>query len=109
MAVLRPDDLAADGDIPRQFSRTVTRGDRIFRGVSAGAATMCLVIIGATAVFLTWSAIPAIQENGLSFFTSSVWNASVGEFGVGGLLVGTIIIASVALVIAVPLALGLAL
>ena len=94
---------------PRQFNRTPTRGDRIFRSVSAGAATMCLVIIGTTAVFLTWSAIPAIQKNGISFFTGSVWNASVGEFGVGGLLVGTIIIATVALVIAVPLALGLAL
>ncbi len=43
------------------------------------------------------------------FFTKSVWNPSVGSFGVAGLLYGTIIIAVISMMIAVPLGVGMAL
>ena len=39
-----------------------------------------------------------------NFFTTSVWNPAVGHFGVLGLLEGTLIIATIAMVLAVPLA-----
>lgn len=95
---------------PRALRPAVTTGDRVFRAVCAAAAAVSLVTIVGTALFLTGKAVPAISASGAwSFFTTSVWNPSEERFGVFGLLVGTAIIAGVALVLAVPFALGLAL
>ena len=115
MAVLTPESMPRDPEPreaqqPRNISRTVTRGDQIFRTLCASAAAVSLFIIGGTALFLGIKSTDALSETGVwDFLTTSVWNPSVGKFGVFGLLIGTIIIATVALTIAVPLALGLAL
>lgn len=110
MTVVNPQPTAVDEDRPRRITTSHTRGDTIFRALSGGAASLCLLIIGATAVFLTVAAIPAIAETGpWEFITDSNWSPSTGDFQVGGLLMGTVIIGTVALVTAVPLALGLAL
>jgi len=115
VATLTPETLTTKNDLfeeqtPRVVSRSVTRGDKIFRSVCAAAAMVSLFIIGGTAIFLGVKSVPALQETGFkNFFTTSVWNPTVGEYGVLGLLIGTIVIASVALAVAVPLALGLAL
>lgn len=110
MALTTPDLQALEEQVPRDIARTVTRGDRIFRTLCASAAAVSLFIIGGTALFLAIKAVPALQKAGLvSFFTTSVWNPTVGDFGVLGLLIGTIIIATVSLIVAVPLAIGLAL
>lgn len=112
MAVLTPEplpDSPAD-DRPRTLSVTRTFGDRVFHGLAGGAAFTCLLIMVATGVFLAWNAWPAISSTGVwDFLTGSVWQPAEGEFGVGGLLVNTILIALVALAISVPLAVGLAL
>jgi phosphate transport system permease protein len=74
-----------------------------------GSAFTSLVIVGATLVFMVNESRPAFHATGIrSFFTDSVWNASVGKFGVFGLLIGTIIIATIALSVAVPFALAMA-
>ena len=113
MAVVTPEMTprpAAEDQRPRAIARTLTAGDKVFRTMCAAAAAVSLFIIGGTAIFLAARSVPALQETGVvDFFTESVWNPSVGKFGVFGLLIGTIIIATVALVVAVPLALGLAL
>lgn len=97
-------------DLPRTISQQRSRPDRIFRGLTLGAASVSLLIIGSTAVFLTLGAIDAIDTTGAKrFFTASEWNASLGHFGVWGLLVGTVLIAAIGLLIAIPLGLGLAL
>ena len=97
-------------DAPRPLVQRRSRGDRVFRGLSLGAASVSLLIIGSTAVFLAIGAIDAVDATGVSsFFTDSVWNASLGKFGVYGLLVGTVMIAAIGLMVAVPLGLGLAL
>lgn len=97
-------------DQPRVLRSSVPRADRIFRGASASAAMVALVVICATAGFLAWSSRDALSAAGpWKFLTTSVWNPSVGKFGVWGLLVGTFLIAIVALIVAVPFAVGLAL
>jgi phosphate transport system permease protein len=99
-----------DSDVPIRPADNPTFGDRIFRGVCIVAASIALVIIGATVIFLVNKARPALAKAGIwKFFTGSVWNAGAGRFGVLGLLLGTIIIAIVALVTAVPFAVGMAL
>jgi phosphate transport system permease protein len=51
----------------------------------------------------------ALHATGLSFFTKSVWSPETGNFGVWAALLGTFLIAGIALVLAVPIALCAAL
>jgi len=87
-----------------------TGGDRVFRTLCVIAAFVSLLIIVSTIVFMIKESRPAFRSSGIiDFFTTRVWNGSAGQFGVLGLLIGTIIIASIALVVAVPLAVAMAL
>ncbi len=97
-------------DIPRTPHVHPTTGDRIFRGLATAAASVSLIIVGGTLIFLFDNARPAFAKSGVkNFFTDSVWNPGLGHFGVLGLLEGTLIIAAVAMVIAVPLGVAMAL
>jgi phosphate transport system permease protein len=97
-------------DVPMTPAGHHTPADRLFRGMSTAAACVSLVIVGSTLVFLILKSRPAFAKSGIiGFFTKSVWNPSFGQFGVFGLLMGTLIIATVAMVIAVPLGVGMAL
>jgi phosphate transport system permease protein len=105
-----PPDLSDIEDVPRRPSTPPTPGDRVFRIMATGAASVSLVIVGVTLIFLIDQARPALSSTGIvDFFTTNLWNPTVGQFGVLGLLVGTILIATTAMVIAVPLAIGMAL
>jgi phosphate transport system permease protein len=102
MSTLAPQTPITPADRP-------TTGDRIFRALCVAAAFTSLVIVGSTIVFMIRESRPALQASGIvDFFTGSVWNGFTGEFGVWGLLVGTIIIASIAMFVAVPLAVAMA-
>lgn len=82
----------------------------LFRGISTVAALISLVIVVTTLVFLIKQSGPALSKSGVvDFFTKSYWAPSIGHFGVLGILEGTIIIALIALLIAAPLGLGMAL
>jgi phosphate transport system permease protein len=97
-------------DEPRTPTPNLSAGDVLFRRVATGGASVCLVVVGATFVFLLWQARTALGAVGpLKFFTDSAWSPSEEKLGVAGLLLGTFIIASVALMVAVPMALGMAL
>jgi phosphate transport system permease protein len=97
-------------DRPVRPKTTPTGQDRIFRAVSTAAAFVSLVIVGVTLLFLIDKSRAALRAVGVwSFFTKSVWNPGAGHFGVLGLLIGGVIIAGIASIIAVPLALAMAL
>lgn len=105
-------DTAAQPAIPQIPISPADRpglGDRIFRALSVAAAIVSLVVVGATIVFLARESRPALRSAGIvNFFTDSLWNGSTGKFGALGMLIGTVIIATVALVVAVPLAVAMA-
>ena len=97
-------------EVPIRPASSPTGPDRIFRALATAAGMVSLVIVGATLVFLLKEARPALRAAGTwNFFTGSIWNPAAGRFGVFGLLFGTVIIASIAMVLAVPMALGMAL
>ncbi len=97
-------------DVPQRPIAHPTRGDRVFRALATAAASLSLIIVGSTLVFLLDKSRPAFEKSGtLGFFTKSVWNPSAGRFGVFGLLEGTVIIAVTAMVLAVPLGIAMAL
>jgi phosphate transport system permease protein len=103
---LPPEDAV---DVPRRPAARPGLPDRLFRMLATVAAAVSLLIAGGTLVFLILGARPALSAAGIAnFFSNSVWNPTVGKFGVFGLLVGSMIIATVAFVIAVPLSLAMA-
>lgn len=96
-------------DAPRALKAAIGPGDRMFRGISRGGGIAVLAIMSLIGVFLTFRALQALREAGWSFVTTESWEPDAGEFGIAAVLVGTILIALVAIGIAVPLAIGTAL
>jgi phosphate transport system permease protein len=102
--------IEAAEDVPRTPQFDPTTGDRVFRGMATAAALVSLVIVVATLYFLVDQSRPAFRSGGIwKFFTTSVWNPGIGRFGVVGLVEGTLIIGTIAMVLAVPLAVAMAL
>lgn len=67
------------------------------------------MIVGTALVFLVNEARPALSSSGIwHFFTSSDWSPGTGQFGVFGVLMGTIILATTALLVGFPLAIAMA-
>lgn len=68
-----------------------------------------MLVLGFIAVSMTQKAWPAFSHDGLRFFTSSRWAPNVEVFGSLPFVYGTVVSAIVALTLAVPLSIGLAL
>ncbi|GAA1521104.1 phosphate ABC transporter permease subunit PstC [Sphaerisporangium rubeum] len=88
-----------------------TRGEGPFRYATTGAGVLLLVIMAAIAVFLIIRAIPALRANTANFFTEQVWspNGTTPVFGIAALAFGTVISSLLALIMALPVAVGVAL
>jgi phosphate transport system permease protein len=86
-------------------------GDTVFRGLTTAAGTAVLVIIVAIAVFLIAKAVPAIRADDSNFLTEKHWFTTDDppHFGVAAIAFGTVLTAFLALVMAVPVAVGIAL
>ncbi len=83
-------------------------GDRIFRWLLTITAVVVPVLLG----FLVWElwtgARPAVHAFGFDFITSSAWDPVAEQFGALPLIYGTLFSSFIALLIAVPLSLGVA-
>ena len=83
-------------------------GDRLFKALLTVAALAVPVLLG----FLIWElwvgSRLAIDAFGFGFFTSSDWDPVEGLFGALPLIFGTVVSSALALLIAVPLSLGVA-
>jgi phosphate transport system permease protein len=88
--------------------RRKSHGDMLFRGL----LTLAAVIVPVLLVFLVYElwvgSRLAIGEFGLGFIGSSAWDPVTGKFGAFPLIFGTLLSSLIALVIAVPLSLGVA-
>jgi phosphate transport system permease protein len=102
---------AAERPRPALSMSTGRAGDRIFAGLSRGSGLVILAIMAAIAVFLVWKAIPALQDDKANFITSQEWNpdGTPAKFGIAQLVFGTLMTSVLALVISVPVAVGIAL
>jgi phosphate transport system permease protein len=101
-------DATPSGDMAGASRRL---GDRIFAGLSVGSGIFVVVVIAAVAVFLLAQALPSLRDNQAGFLTSRVWNpgGNPPQFGVADLLWVTVISSIVAMVISVPVSIGVAL
>ncbi len=96
-------------DVPRRLSVTQAGADLVFRRTAQGSGGLVLAIMCLVGLFLTYRATSALGVSGWSFLTTQRWEPDAHRFGIAAVLVGTVLIALVALVIAIPLAMGTAL
>jgi phosphate transport system permease protein len=90
---------------PRIVSDVPSQADRWFNRLTLGAGITVLVLLTMVGLFLFLRSQAAISESGLwTFLTREEWRTDVhpARIGVLGLLVGTVLVAVTAIVIAVP-------
>ena len=96
---------------PRVISTEPRRSDKVFRGVVTAGGLSSLLILGLIALFLGWRGFDVMRTQGIRFITSSDWSISTDDlgnvveshFGLAAMLVGTILCALIAVVIALPI------
>jgi phosphate transport system permease protein len=94
----------------RSASRSTARGDRVFKAVTAAAGIFVFLILVAIAVFLTVKGLPAIHQDQGNFFTETQFNAAnPTKYGIGAMVFFTVLTSAIALAIAAPVAVGIAL
>ena len=105
MSTLTPDP-AAPVAIER---RGIRLGDLLFKGVAGVAALGVTAVLG----FLTYKifalAWPAMQKYGLSFIWTEAWNPNTNVYGALTFIYGTIVTSFIALLLATPLSIAIAL
>lgn len=112
MTTIEADAPVYSGDTasPRELTTRYSLTDLIFRNTTRSAGTFVLLIMVLVGGFLTVRAVKAISSEGLvTFVTTQEWSPETNHFGIAAVLIGTVLIALVALVVAVPLSFGAAL
>src|SRR5262245_39727564 len=88
------------------------RGDIVFRGLASGSGLIIVIAIAAIGVFLLIKAVPSLAANKANFLTSPLFVTTDEHnlmFGIRDLLVVTVLTSALALLIAMPISLGIAL
>jgi phosphate transport system permease protein len=105
------------GTVPdkRQIINQPRFSDRVFRFVVTSGGFTSLLILGLIALFLLLRGLPVIKDMGFGFITGFEWNpgdpdnAVPTKFGIGAMLIGTILVSVIGLIMALPIAVGTAL
>lgn len=83
--------------------------DVLFRGITRLSALFVLVLLTAIIASLVIGSLPAIKTFGFNFLVSTEWDPVTDKFGALTAIVGTLVTASIALLIAVPISFGISL
>jgi phosphate transport system permease protein len=95
-------------DRPRPLRSARGLSDRLFGLAAHGGGVLVLLIMTLVGLFLAIRGAEAIGEAGPSFLTEQDWEPNSGRFGIAAVLFGTVTIAGIAILVALPLALGTA-
>jgi phosphate transport system permease protein len=82
--------------------------DAIFRALTRAAAIGVLVILGGVIVSLIIGSLPALEKFGFNFLVSERWNPVTENFGALAPIYGTLVTSLIAMAIAVPVGLLIA-
>jgi phosphate transport system permease protein len=93
------------------FTRSTTHStaDRLFRWITIACAASTLLLVGALLWNLIEHAWPSISRFGFGFVTSSQWNPVKSEYGAASSIYGTLVSTAIALILALPISLAIAL
>ena len=84
------------------------RADTIFHNITYASAVFVLGLLAAICVSLVIGAWPAIRAFGFGFLVSQSWNPVTEKFGGLAPIYGTIVTSLIAMLIAVPIGIGIA-
>jgi phosphate transport system permease protein len=82
--------------------------DGVFFQLTRAAALTVLIILGGVIISLIYGAWPAMKTFGFGFLTSQAWNPVTENFGAWPAVYGTLVTSMIAMLIAVPMGLGVA-
>ena len=88
--------------------RRLRLADTAFRFATLAAALVVLLVLGGVFVALVRGSIPAFSAFGLEFVTGQRWNPVTERFGALSPIYGTVMTSLIAMLIAVPVGLGIA-
>ncbi|MFM7014223.1 MAG: phosphate ABC transporter permease subunit PstC [Actinomycetota bacterium] len=91
--------------------KPTTRADKLFFGISTAAAYSSVVLLALILVFLGWRAWPAFEQQGIFDFVFGTGWVAIDEppqFAIGPMLWGSLLVATIGVVLAVPMAISLA-
>ena len=91
--------------------RTLRRfriGDVTFKTLTQIAAVTVLVLLAGVMLSLVHGSLPAWKAFGFEFFTSQSWNPVTEKFGAAPAIYGTLLTSFIAMLIGVPVSLGIA-
>jgi len=102
--IVLSDALTSRAEAVRRFGRR----DSLFRAMTALAALLVVAVFAGVITSLTIGAMPAIHKFGWNFLTSEVWDPVQEEFGALASIYGTLLTSALAMLIAVPVGIGIA-
>jgi phosphate transport system permease protein len=88
--------------------RRFGRSDSRFRLLTLSAALLVVAIFIGIMIALVQGAWPALHTFGFGFLTTSVWNPVTEKFGAFATIYGTVVSSALAMLVAVPLGIGIA-
>ena len=88
--------------------RREARAEWVFRSLTVASAALVLILLAGVLVALCYGGWPALKAFKFGFLTREVWNPVTDQFGALAPLYGTVVTSLVAMLIAVPLAFGIA-
>ena len=104
VAVLEAPEEPAGEPVPRRIVARDSLQDRVFAHGVRSVAFVVFLIVGSIGLFLGLQSRPTLQHYGFHFFIESRWLPSQDVVGIKAVLVGTLEVATVALLMAFPLA-----
>jgi phosphate transport system permease protein len=96
----------------RQITAKSRNSDKAFQGIVTSGALSAFVVLGLIAAFLFIKSFDVFRVFGLDFITSSKWDSGsvedgrAAQFGIAPMLLGSIIVAIMAMIIALPFVMG---
>jgi phosphate transport system permease protein len=100
--------VRAPSGFPLSSASSGNGGDRLFFGVTAAFAVVLVAGLGAMAAEMAQASLPTLRAFGLGFAVGAVWDPLHGVFGALPFIYGTVVSSLLALAIAVPVSLGVA-
>jgi phosphate transport system permease protein len=95
-------------DTRAQTARRAGSGDALFRIMSLWAALAVLIIFAGVIVSLVIGAMPAMKTFGFGFITTEAWSPTRERFGALAPIYGTLVTSAIAMAIALPVGIGIA-
>lgn len=101
-------DLGGNVPAPDEGRRKFSSADKIYRILLTACAALILVIVITMLIVIGQGSLLSIKEFGLSFLFGQVWDPIKGEFGAMPFIYGTVVSSIIAVLIATPLSIGVA-